>query len=38
VSCTPDDYIVVIDLNSLTVTSKINAGKNPDGLAWAVRK
>jgi YVTN family beta-propeller protein len=38
VSCAPDDYIVVIDLNSLTVTSKINAGKNPDGLAWAVRK
>jgi YVTN family beta-propeller protein len=38
VSCTPDDYIVVIDLKSLTVTSKISAGKNPDGLAWAVRK
>jgi YVTN family beta-propeller protein len=38
VSCTPDDYIVVLDLKSLTVTSKINAGKNPDGLAWAVRK
>jgi YVTN family beta-propeller protein len=38
VSCTPDDYIVVIDLKSLTITSKINAGKNPDGLAWAVRK
>src|ERR1700681_1996216 len=38
VACTPDDYIVVIDLKSLTVTSKINAGKNPDGLAWAVRK
>jgi YVTN family beta-propeller protein len=38
VACTPDDYIVVIDLKSLTVTSKINAGKNPDGLAWALRK
>ena len=38
VSCTPDDYIVVIDLKSLTVTGKINAGKQPDGLAWAVRK
>ena len=38
VACTPDDYIVVIDLKSLTVTGKINAGKNPDGLAWAVRK
>jgi YVTN family beta-propeller protein len=38
VACTPDDYIVVIDLKSLSVTGKINAGKNPDGLAWAVRK
>src|SRR6202140_5377169 len=38
VSCTPDDYIVVIDLKSLTVTGKITAGKQPDGLAWAVRK
>jgi len=38
VACTPDDYIVVIDLKSLTVTGKINAGKQPDGLAWAVRK
>jgi YVTN family beta-propeller protein len=38
VACTPDDYIVVIDLKSLTVAGKINAGKQPDGLAWAVRK
>ena len=38
VACTPDDYIVVIDIKSLTVTGKINAGKQPDGLAWAVRK
>jgi YVTN family beta-propeller protein len=38
VSCTPDDYIVVIDLKSLAVTGKIIAGKQPDGLAWAVRK
>jgi YVTN family beta-propeller protein len=38
VACTPDDYIVAIDLKSLSVTGKINAGKNPDGLAWAVRK
>jgi len=38
IACTPDDYVVVIDLKSLTVTGKINAGKQPDGLAWAVRK
>src|SRR3984893_809039 len=38
VACTPDDYIVVIDLKSLTVTGKITVGTHPDGLAWAVRK
>jgi YVTN family beta-propeller protein len=38
VACTPDDYIVVIDLKSLAVTGKITAGTHPDGLAWAVRK
>jgi YVTN family beta-propeller protein len=38
VACTPDDYIVVIDLKSLTVTGKITVGKQPDGLAWAARK
>ncbi len=38
VACTPDDYIVVIDLKSLALTGKILAGKQPDGLAWTVRK
>jgi DNA-binding beta-propeller fold protein YncE len=38
VACTPDSYIAVIDLKSLAVTGHIDAGKNPDGLAWAVRK
>jgi len=38
VSCTPDDYVVVIDVKSLEITGKIAAGKQPDGLAWAVRK
>jgi YVTN family beta-propeller protein len=37
VACTPDSYVAVIDLKSLTVTNHIDAGKNPDGLAWAVR-
>jgi YVTN family beta-propeller protein len=35
VSCTPDSYVAVIDLNSLEVVGHIEAG-NPDGLAWAV--
>jgi DNA-binding beta-propeller fold protein YncE len=38
VACTPDSYVVVIDLKSLEAVGKIIAGKNPDGLAWAVRK
>lgn len=38
VACTPDSYVSVIDLKSLEVIGKITAGKNPDGLAWAVRK
>ena len=38
VACTPDDYVAVIDLKSLEMIGKIAAGKQPDGLAWAVRK
>jgi YVTN family beta-propeller protein len=35
VACTPDNYVVVIDLRSLEVTAHIDAGQQPDGLAWA---
>jgi YVTN family beta-propeller protein len=38
VACTPDNYVVAINLQSLTVTAHIDAGRNPDGLAWAVQK
>jgi YVTN family beta-propeller protein len=38
VSCTPDDYVAVIDLKTLEVTGKIEAGRQPDGLAWVVRR
>ncbi len=38
VACTPDNYVVVIDLKTLTVTGKIDAGGNPDGMAWAVER
>jgi YVTN family beta-propeller protein len=37
VACTPDDYVAIIDLQSLEVAGRIEAGKQPDGLAWAVR-
>jgi YVTN family beta-propeller protein len=36
VACTPHDYVVVIDLKSLEITGRIEAGKQPDGLAWAI--
>lgn len=37
VACTPDNYVVVVDLKSLEVTGKIDAGPEPDGMAWAAR-
>ncbi len=37
VACTPDNYVVVIDLKSLQITAHIDAGPNPDGLAWAIQ-
>ena len=38
VSCTPDDYVAVIDIKTLEMVAKIAAGKGPDGLAWAIRQ
>ena len=38
VACTPDDTVAVIDLKSLEVAGHIDAGKQPDGLAWVVRR
>jgi YVTN family beta-propeller protein len=38
VACTPDDSVAVIDLKSLEIVGRIDAGKQPDGLAWVVRR
>ncbi len=38
VSCSPDDYVAVIDLRTLQVVGRIDAGREPDGLAWATRE
>ena len=35
IGCTPDNYIAVVDLRTWQVTGHIDAGGNPDGLAWA---
>jgi YVTN family beta-propeller protein len=37
ISCGPDNYVAVVDLKTLEVTSHIDVGGEPDGLAWAVR-
>ena len=37
VACSPDGYVAVIDLHSLEVAARIQAGHDPDGLAWAIR-
>ncbi len=33
-----DGFVAVIDLKTLEVAGKIDAGPNPDGLAWAVQR
>ena len=33
----PDGFVAVIDLKTLTLVGKIDAGGNPDGMAWAVQ-
>ena len=37
-ACTPDDYVAIIDLKTLDVASHIDAGRQHDGLAWAIRR
>jgi YVTN family beta-propeller protein len=38
VSCSPDNYVAVVDLKTLSVVGRIDAGLEPDGLAWASRR
>ena len=38
VSCGPDNYVAIIDLKTLDVAGHIDAGGEPDGLAWASRQ
>ncbi len=38
VAFSPDGFVAVIDLKTLTMVGKVDAGGNPDGLAWAVQK
>jgi DNA-binding beta-propeller fold protein YncE len=34
VACTPDSYVAVVDLKTLEVVGKIDAGPEPDGMDW----
>jgi YVTN family beta-propeller protein len=38
VACSPDGYVALINLRSLEVVGRIEAGQDPDGLAWATRR
>ena len=38
VACNNAGYVAVIDLKTLEITGKIDAGQQPDGLAWATRR
>jgi YVTN family beta-propeller protein len=34
IACPRDHYVAVVDLSTLQMTAKIDAGREPDGLAW----
>ena len=38
VACSGDAYVAVLDLKSLSISGHIEAGGNPDGLAWAMQQ
>jgi YVTN family beta-propeller protein len=37
IACTPDNYVVVLDLHTFKVLSHLDAGPQPDGMAWVTR-
>jgi hypothetical protein len=38
VSCTPDNYVAIVDLKSLEFSGPLRPAVNLDGLAWAARR
>ena len=38
VACTGDGYVAVVDLKTLAVSGKIDAGPEPDGMAWVAAR
>jgi YVTN family beta-propeller protein len=37
VACSPDNYVSVVNLKTFEVTTRIDVGGTPDGLAWAIQ-
>jgi len=37
IACSADNYVAVMDLKTLEITSHLDVGGVPDGLAWAIR-
>ncbi len=37
IACGPDNYVAVLDLKTMKITGHIDAGGEPDGMAWAAR-
>lgn len=38
VACGPDNSVAVVDMRTLKVIAHVDAGGEPDGMAWAVRR
>ncbi|MBV8894966.1 MAG: YncE family protein [Acidobacteriaceae bacterium] len=38
VACTGGNYVAVIDPNNLEIVGRIDAGPQPDGMAWCIRQ
>jgi len=38
IACTPDNYVAILDLKTMEITGHIDAGGEPDGLAWATQQ
>jgi len=38
VAVSRDNYVAVIDLKTLAAVGRVSTGRDPDGMAWAVRK
>jgi YVTN family beta-propeller protein len=37
IACSPDNYVAILDLQTLEVKGHLDVGGEPDGLAWALR-